>query len=801
MTSTKYIHTRLLRFVLILLLIMSCVPIMQGQTKQLLTWQNNLDYLQNFPDSDLEEQKDVVEQIRTGVELWLQLYPEENVELADAPPQPWSVGQIKSEISTLKETVELLLKQESLRPFELGITEITVTSELSPLSPVADSIDNMEIENRHATNVTESFQYLPGVNIDYKPSRNQTGIMIRGFDTRQVGWYLDNMPVYIPYDGFADMGRFLTGNLAEIQVAKGYSSPLLGPSGLGGAINIVTRQPEKKLEGQMVIGTGSGEMVESGIHVGSRFDRFLFQGGMDWLQTDYYPLSGNFNFEDDFYNTQSNYKRTNSFQRDADFDGRVGFLPNKRDRYIFSFMGQRGENAAPPYSGWDEGINPKYWRWPYWDKESYYINTNKGLGNQSDLQVRLFYDLYSNRLDEFGDNTFSTLNVFTLNDDHSLGGSADFSTHASSHHSISASVFFKDDTHTQSETDLTRNPQAKPSVTHRDRLFSFGLQDSIAVTGRFHVIAGFSVDHMDGVKAQDFIETYTGRGSSRVYTYTIAPFECAHSTSYSSFPGCIDVWSFNPLVSASYSLSKSGTLFVTFAKKSHFPTMKDRYDYKNGKAIPNPTLESENTRNWSIGYSHAFPFKTMAQVELFRSDVDDAIEKTFISDPTGETCPNSDRDGFCQQSVNVGKELHQGVEILIRSNGFSHVSLDMHYSYLSRSISGPEDMPQVYPTGTPKHKTVGTATILLPRDILLLATARYEHGNIGDFFLDEENFVQLIPASNFATADLGGIFPIFGFKGAKVQIGAKNIFDRNYYYREGYPMAGRNWYLNMKYQF
>ena len=74
MLVTNCIRTLLLRFVLMLALLLSGTSILLGQTKQLLTWQNNLGYLQNLPDSDLEEQKDIVEQIRTGVEFWLQLH-------------------------------------------------------------------------------------------------------------------------------------------------------------------------------------------------------------------------------------------------------------------------------------------------------------------------------------------------------------------------------------------------------------------------------------------------------------------------------------------------------------------------------------------------------------------------------------------------------------------------------------------------------------------------------------------------------------------------------------------------------
>ena len=56
-----------------------------------------------------------------------------------------------------------------------------------------------------------------------------------------------------------------------------------------------------------------------------------------------------------------------------------------------------------------------------------------------------------------------------------------------------------------------------------------------------------------------------------------------------------------------------------------------------------------------------------------------------------------------------------------------------------------------------------------------------------------------IPASKFATMDLGATVPIRA--GVSVATGVKNIFDRNYDYMEGFPEAGRNWYLNLRYRF
>jgi iron complex outermembrane receptor protein len=39
------------------------------------------------------------------------------------------------------------------------------------------------------------------------------------------------------------------------------------------------------------------------------------------------------------------------------------------------------------------------------------------------------------------------------------------------------------------------------------------------------------------------------------------------------------------------------------------------------------------------------------------------------------------------------------------------------------------------------------------------------------------------------------------YKRVRVQMGVKNLFDRNYYDTAGYPEAGRTWFLNLRYQF
>lgn len=59
---------------------------------------------------------------------------------------------------------------------------------------------------------------------------------------------IDGIRVHLPADNRLDYGRFLTTNIAEVQIAKGYASVLDGPGAMGGAINLVTRRPTKALD-------------------------------------------------------------------------------------------------------------------------------------------------------------------------------------------------------------------------------------------------------------------------------------------------------------------------------------------------------------------------------------------------------------------------------------------------------------------------------------------------------------------------------------------------------------------------
>ena len=395
-----------------------------------------------------------------------------------------------------------------------------------------------------------------------------------------------------------------------------------------------------------------------------------------------------------------------------------------------------------------------------------------------------------------------TTSSHSFYNDHSDGASVEFTNRSLQRNSISASFFFKDDTHKEVNEVPAKSPFPfiTPTVIDRAQLFSMGFQDVITISSRMRATFGFSADHMKGLQAQTL---------NSAQTATVV-FVCASAPNNTSPAGCnAHVWNYNPQASLSYTLTAKDTLFVTFADRGRFPILKEIYSGRLGSALPNPDLKPEQSTNWDIGYAHAFGLRTVAQIDYYHHRLRNALESVYIKDP-GSFCPSNTGSlaGFCSQNVNIGKEVHQGMEFNLRTAPISRLTLDVNYSYINRTlnydfgsylnVSQVNTAIQILPT-VPRNKLVANATLRLPHEVLAMANVRYE----GGITLQDTTYRtapgNLPYGAAYGTMDLGTVVPIHA--GIALQAGVKNLFDRDYYYTPGFPEFGRNWYFNFRYKF
>ena len=190
------------------------------------------------------------------------------------------------------------------------------------------TIEDVWTFNRNT--LDEAIKLVPGVTstLDSTARRNERNIYVRGFGRWQVPLSIDGVRIYLPADNRLDFNRFLTQDLAEVDVQKGYVSVLDGPGGMGGAINLVTRKPAEAFEAELRTGAGEGSW-DAYAMAGTRQDKFYVQGSLSYLDRDYWQMS------DDFVPTsmEDGGRRNGSDNSDSRFNVKVGFTPNDDAEY------------------------------------------------------------------------------------------------------------------------------------------------------------------------------------------------------------------------------------------------------------------------------------------------------------------------------------------------------------------------------------------------------------------------------------------------------------------------------------
>lgn len=668
--------------------------------------------------------------------------------LGTLPSPPASEGrdELLRAVTELREAVEQRQREKPGSAFHLARIEVNVAASLPQLS-TAETIDEAEIRRENLRVLPDALNLMPGVTVQRIGPRNERGVYIRGFDVRQVPLYIDGIPVYVPYDGYADMDRFLTYDLSEMKVSKGFSSPLYGPNALGGAINLITKAPSNPFQLDLGSGYGSGGQVHGFANAGAKWKNYWAQGGFAWLSSDGFPLPGDFRPVP----LQPAGDRGNAYQTDYKGRLRLGWTPNAQDQYTFTYANQKGEKGNPPYAGTDSVVRPRFWQWPAWNKESFYFVGNKGIGEYTYVRGRFYYDNFDNTLRAFDNNCYCTQlrpsSFNTAYDDHTYGTSMEFGARAGERQTIKSSFYFKDDTHRE------LNP-GEPTPNFRDQSFSFGFEDTVRLSNRASAILGFSADRPQVLNAENLVNG------------ALSPFPRS------------DVWAYNPQAGLFYTLGEATRLHFTLARKTRLPTIKDRYSYRMGQAIPNPDLREEHASNWEAGVTHLLGRRTFLEANLFRSDVSNSTQRYYLQ-------PN------LYQLRNLGEARFLGGELGVRANPANFLQIHANYTYLSRrNMSN----PGLLMVDTPRHKAYSAATFQVGARTTLIADLRYEGGRF--YQNDGGRFGR---ASNFAAVGFSGTTRLYGQ--IELQAGVDNALDRNYFLVDGYPEAGRTMYVNLRYQF
>lgn len=630
--------------------------------------------------------------------------------------------------------------------FILGEVLVTNHQNKDTLNRVTSK--TMEAQNK--MEVSKALNMLPGVTLTASGPRNESMVSVRGFDLRQVPVYMDGIPVYVPYDGYVDLARFTTFDLAAVDVSKGFSSVLYGPNSLGGAINLVSRKPSKILEYDGSLGMINENGYKGNINIGSNLGKFYFQGGFSYLDRNSTRMSSNFIPTAN----ENGGQRDNSYRTDQKISFKIGWAPTEKSEYAIGYINQKGEKGNPVYAGNDPLnsllLKPRFWQWPNWDKESFYFISNSNFDDKNSFKTRLYFDRFKNTLDSYDDATYSAQTKAyafeSIYNDYTYGGNLEYNTKFIPKNDLKIAFHFKEDVHRE-------NNLGEPVRHFIDNTVLVGIEDVYKVNSKFTVIPGVSYNIRTNKEAEDYNST----------TKVISDYPDA---------GASDA--FNAQVGLFYKLTEDQKLGATVSQKTRFATIKDRYSYRLGTAIPNPDLKPEKAINYELNYTAGLFNKITFQTALFYSSLSDAILSVSNVQP-GKS-----------QMQNFGEAEYRGIEAQLNYAVLENLSLNFNYTYIERkNITN----PTIHFTDVPNTKVMGTLEYSPIKMLRFIANSEFNS------FRFSTSYGARVP--DYTLLNFYGSGKIS--KNFSIDAGINNIFDRNYSLVEGYPEEGRNFFVTLRF--
>lgn len=624
-------------------------------------------------------------------------------------------------------------------------------------------------------NLEQAINLAPGVNsqFDSNGRRNESDIFVRGFGRWQVPLLIDGVRIYLPADNRLDFTRFLTGDVAEIQIQKGYASVIDGPGAMGGLINLVSRKPTKSFEAEGQAGVNFGDGTETqGWNVyasaGSRQEKFYVSGSFSYVDKDFWTIS------DDYGPTatslQPGRRRVNSDSNDWRANVKAGFTPNDTDEYTINYTRQEGEKGGLLNIYNNPQVPPNsFWRWPRWDVQSITALTNTQLGDTSYVKTKLYYNTFYNDLFAYDDISYTTQSANgrfrSYYTDDAYGGSVEVGTSYFDGHDMKATVHYRADSHDEYNDNRPTNATLRtiePKQHQGQDSWSLAVQDTIHVSPALDLTGGISYEDYRVTASQDF-STALG-----LFSYP---------------KGGAD--SFNWQGAAIWNYSATGELHASVSNRSRFPIFFELYSTRFGTAIPNPNLGPERALNFEIGAKEQLFGNTRAEAAVFYSDISDLIQTVQVV--VGAT-PQT-------QTQNVGNGKFYGFEMGLNTRLTDQIDIGGNYTYTHRKIT---DALQITfrATGVPQHKAMlyvawRPLEVLTVTPQLDLASNRWS-----DRTTSPAQAFPYIRTGSYELVNLQAEYAVT--ENIELALGAKNLLDKYYELSWGLPQQGRNFYAKAR---
>lgn len=641
--------------------------------------------------------------------------------------------------------------------------EITVYGKQNKTLVGNSVITQKAMDKLNLNTLDEAVNILPGVNTGSTGnSRNERTIYVRGFSRLQVPLLLDGIRIYLPYDNRLDFGRFVTPDISEIQISKGYASVIDGPDGMGGLINLVTRKPKKEIDAEVRSNVNLGHNAEYGGYnvfgfIGTRQEKWYTQFSFDENNIDHTDVSSKYTPTA----SQGKGKRLLSDSLDWRINTKIGITPNDTDEYVLSYTRQEGQKNAP-LNTIDPPSYQKVWSWPTWNIDSLSFMTNTQLKDNLTLKFRLYRNTFDNILRSFDNISQTTQNMKkSFNSyyyDVGYGGDTRLTWDVSQRDSINFAFYGRLDQHNE-HTQNFPGGYNQPNQKSIEESYSAALENTFYILPKLKLTTGGSYDWRKLDQAEGF---------------------SSDTKSIISYP-TKNKGALNGQARLAWQINTKTSSYISFSDRVRFPSLFERFSTRFGGAVSNPGLKPERAKNYEIGMSHNFN-RVNVTAALFYSQLTNAIV----------AFPTLYEGVSVNQNRNVGHGDYYGFEISTEVEILKSLSVGGNYTYMHRNLHDP-NIQDYHPTDVPKHKAFIYATWkpieklqLLPT--LDIASNRWTTDSTGIDYFKTGHYINLSINALYQVTDQ-----------LELGVGAKNLLDKNYQLAAGYPEQGRNFYVKLRF--
>ena len=240
----------------------------------------------------------------------------------------------------------------------------------------------------------------------------------------------------------------------------------------------------------------------------------------------------------------------------------------------------------------------------------------------------------------------------------------------------------------------------------------------------------------------------------------------------------LDTDDYTVSVSTYYDLFAGTRLKAAFERNVRFPSISQLYL----RDTNNPNLANEKAFHYQLGLEQKLPWKSVFNIEGFRSDL-----YNFIA---------LDQSNIPPKNTNFPLYRFHGFETSLRTNFLQNLNLKVGYTMnISEDISGVGRDEVQY---VPRNKFTFSGSYDFDFGLTAHASVIY----VGESFVYSKEKIELVTKHQLANYTVANVkLNQKLFKKFNIYIGADNIFNKNYEQSYGIPRPGRFIFGGIEYNF